>query len=134
MGCKRGERSPLCARAPPGSGNRRRRRRRRSVENKNSAASPHPLSHLSFLQSPNNNHNTGHHHPPADAVTYAGVSLRRRSALQYGVSKAVGAATWFWVFFMLYNEWDHKVKGLPAMFEAEGMDDDDDEGGGHGHH
>jgi hypothetical protein len=45
--------------------------------------------------------------------------------LQYAVSKAVGTATWFWVFFMLYNEWDHKVKGLPAIFEAEGLDEED---------
>lgn len=129
---KKGKRPPaLRARAPSGN----RRRRRRSAENKNSAALP--LSLPSILPSTPNNNNkahTGHHHAPADAVTFAGVSLRRRSALQYGVSKAVGAATWFWVFFMLYNEWDHKVKGLPAIFEAEGMDDDDQEGGGHGDH
>jgi hypothetical protein len=34
---------------------------------------------------------------------------------------------------MGYHEWDHKTKGLPAIFEAEGLDDDDG-GHGHGHH
>jgi guanyl-specific ribonuclease Sa len=73
----------------------------------------------------------GHHHHPADTVTYAGLALPRRSALQYAVGKTVGAACWFWVFFMLYNEWDHKVKGLPAIFEAEGLDEDDHHGEHH---
>ena len=59
-------------------------------------------------------------------MTYAGLALRRRSALQYTVSKVIGTATWFWVFTMLYNEWDHKTKGLPAIFEAEGLDEDSD--------
>lgn len=68
----------------------------------------------------------GHHgHGHADTVTYAGLTLRRRSPLQYAVSKAVGTATWFWVFFMLYNEWDVKTKGLPDIFEAEGLDEED---------
>lgn len=88
----------------------------------------------SLPQPPSPTHTTGGHHHAADTVTYAGLALPRRSALQYAVGKTVGAACWFWVFFMLYNEWDHKVKGLPAIFEAEGFDEEEEGGGGEHHH
>jgi hypothetical protein len=68
-----------------------------------------------------------------ESVTYAGLTLRKASGFEYGASKALGAFMWFWVFYMLYNNWEHKVYGLPYVFEREGLDDDDDDAHGHGH-
>eukprot|EP00878_Enallax_costatus_P000646 GHUV01000752.1.p1 GENE.GHUV01000752.1~~GHUV01000752.1.p1 ORF type:complete len:115 (+),score=15.49 GHUV01000752.1:79-423(+) len=73
-----------------------------------------------------------HHGDPSQYVTYAGLSLSKPSRWEYALSKVIGSVMWFWVFKMAYDEWDHKTKGLPAIFEAEGLDDD--HGHGHGHH
>lgn len=73
------------------------------------------------------------HGNPNDYVTYAGLTLKKPSAGEYALSKILGGTMWFWVFYMTYHEWDHKTKGLPAIFEAEGLDDDEDDHG-HGHH
>lgn len=74
------------------------------------------------------------HGDPSRTVTYAGLTLSKPPAWEYAASKLIGAAMWFWCFKMCYDEWDHKTKGLPAIFEAEGLDDDDEHGHGHGHH
>lgn len=71
-----------------------------------------------------------HHGNPEDYVTYAGLTLKKAPKWEYALSKTIGATMWFWIFYMGYHEWDHKTKGLPAIFEAEGLDDDH----GHGHH
>ncbi|KAF8056241.1 hypothetical protein HT031_006429 [Scenedesmus sp. PABB004] len=73
-----------------------------------------------------------HHGNPNDYVTYAGLTLKKPATWEYAAGKVIGGTMWFWVFYMAYHEWDHKTRGLPAIFEAEGLDDDD--GHGHGHH
>lgn len=128
----RGGRSPLHPRPPPlarRAGNRRRRRRSPNRPSSPQLTFPQPTPQS--LHNPTHTHKQAGHGHGADTVTYAGLTLRRRSTLQYGLSKAVGTAAWFWVFLMLYNEWDHKTKGLPAIFEAEGLDEE--EGGDHHH-
>lgn len=110
----------------------RRRRRRRRFQPAPFAPRNDAQPNSTLLRPPNPHPPptpTGHHHA-GETVTYAGLALPKRSGLQYAVGKTVGAACWFWVFVMLYNEWDHKTKGLPAIFEAEGLDDD---GGDHHH-
>ncbi|KAF6262626.1 hypothetical protein COO60DRAFT_1495072 [Scenedesmus sp. NREL 46B-D3] len=74
---------------------------------------------------------SAHHGNPEDYVTYAGLKLKKAPGWEYALSKVIGGTMWFWVFTMCYKEWDHKTKGLPAIFEAEGLDDD---AHGHGHH
>ncbi|KAI8476357.1 MAG: hypothetical protein J3K34DRAFT_401101 [Monoraphidium minutum] len=76
----------------------------------------------------------GHSHGDAsEYVTYAGLSLKKAPFWEYAAGKAIGGFMWFWVFKMTYDNWEHKMYGLPYMFEKEGLDDDD-EGHGHGHH
>jgi len=71
------------------------------------------------------------HGNPKDYVTYGGLTLKKRSGFEYGMSKLLGGTMWFWIFYQFYSHYDQKVHGLPAMFEAEGLDEDDE---GHGHH
>lgn len=70
------------------------------------------------------------HGNPNDYVTYGGLTLRKPPTWEYALSKLIGGTMWFYIFVQCYNNWDHKTKGLPAIFEAEGLDDDDE----HAHH
>jgi hypothetical protein len=70
------------------------------------------------------------HSNPNDYVTYAGLTLKKPPTWEYAASKLIGGTMWFYIFVQLYNNWDVKTKGLPAVFEAEGLDEDDH----HGHH
>ncbi|GBF97325.1 hypothetical protein Rsub_10016 [Raphidocelis subcapitata] len=70
-------------------------------------------------------------HAGGEGVTYAGLTLKKAPFWEYASSKAIGGFMWFWVFYMMYNNWEHKMYGLPYLFEKEGLDDDDE---GHGHH
>lgn len=69
------------------------------------------------------------HGNPNDYVTYAGLTLKKPPTWEYALSKLIGGTMWFYIFVQCYNNWDLKTKGLPAIFEAEGLDEDD-----HGHH
>lgn len=42
-------------------------------------------------------------------MTYAGLTLAKASTAEYLASKALGGFMWFWVFVMLYHNWEHKI-------------------------
>lgn len=58
-------------------------------------------------------------HGAHDSVTYEGLTLHKPARWQVMTGKGLAGLMWFWIFYRLYNDFDHFVYGPAAHLEHE---------------